>query len=119
MLKERMTIRIFDPLGEHHHDKLKRVGEIDADTDKMDLKKDYKTPAPLGQDLFRECGQLTDYQWTLLSGVVRQRLQECHRVSSYLNELNLENEVLNSIYPNSTENQLHITGLKPNTKYTL
>lgn len=68
MLKERMTIRIFDPLGEHHHDKLKRVGEIDADTDKMDLKKDYKTPAPLGQDLFRECGQLTDYQWTLLSG---------------------------------------------------
>ena len=82
MLKERMTIRIFDPLGEHHHDKLKRVGEIDADTDKMDLKKDYKTPAPLGQDLFRECGQLTDYQWTLLSGVVRQRLQECHRVSS-------------------------------------
>ena len=90
MLKERMTIRIFDPLGEHHHDKLKRVGEIDADTDKMDLKKDYKTPAPLGQDLFRECGQLTDYQWTLLSGVVKQRLQECHRASS-MNALNLEN----------------------------
>ena len=36
-----------------------------------------------------------------------------------VNELNLENEVLNSIYPNSTENQLHITGLKPNTKYEL
>ena len=31
----------------------------------------------------------------------------------------MENEVLNSIYPNSTENQLHITGLKPNTKYEL
>ena len=90
MLKERMTIRIFDPLGEHHHDKLKRVGEIDADTDKMDLKKDYNTPAPLGHDLFRECGQLTDYQWTLLSGVVKQRLQKCHRVSS-MNVLNLEN----------------------------
>ena len=36
-----------------------------------------------------------------------------------VNELNLENEVLNPIYPNSTENQLHITGLKPNTKYEL
>ena len=31
----------------------------------------------------------------------------------------MENEVLNPIYPNSTENQLHITGLKPNTKYEL
>jgi len=68
MLKEKMTIRIFDPLGEHHHEGLRRHGEGVTETDKLDLKDDYETPAPLGLDLFRECGQLTDYQWTLLSG---------------------------------------------------
>ena len=68
MLKEKMTIRIFDPLGEHHHEGLRRHGEGVVETDKLDLKDDYETPAPLGRDLFRQCGQLTDYQWTLLSG---------------------------------------------------
>ena len=68
MLKERMTIRIFDPLGEHHHEGLRRLGEGVVETDKLELKDDYETPAPLGLDLFRQCGQLTDYQWTLLSG---------------------------------------------------
>ena len=68
MLKEKMTIRIFDPLGEHHHEGLRRHGEGVTETDKLDLKDDYETPTPLGLDLFRECGQLTDYQWTLLSG---------------------------------------------------
>ena len=68
MLKEKMLIRIFDPLGEHHHEGLRRRGEGVVETDKLDLKDDYETPAPLGRDLFRQCGQLTDYQWTLLSG---------------------------------------------------
>ena len=47
---------------------LRRGGEGIIDTDKLDLKEDYETPKPLGLDLFRQCGQLTDYQWTLLSG---------------------------------------------------
>ena len=49
---------------------LRRGGEGIIDTDKLDLKEDYETPKPLGLDLFRQCGQLTDYQWTLLSGCV-------------------------------------------------
>ena len=36
-----------------------------------------------------------------------------------INELNLAMEVINSIYPNATENQHFITGLKTNTQYEL
>ena len=37
-----------------------------------------------------------------------------------INELNFTTmEVLNSIYPNATDNQHFITGLKPNTQYEL
>ena len=67
MLRRNITIRIFDPIAEHEHVKKRRNEEFSS-TDKLDLKKEFSTPSILGKDLFRACGQLTDYQWTLLSG---------------------------------------------------
>ena len=67
MLRENTTIRIFDPLAEHEHRARRRLGDW-SPTDKLELLADYRTPEVLGPDMFRACGQLTDYQWTLLSG---------------------------------------------------
>ena len=66
MVRENKTVRVFDPLAEHQHTAKRRRGE-ESTTDKLSLRADYTTPPVLGRDLFRECGLLTDYQWTLLS----------------------------------------------------
>jgi len=66
MMHDNTTIRIFDPLAEHEHANKRKRGFKDV-TDKLELKDDYSTPAMFGEDMFKECGLLTDYQWTLLS----------------------------------------------------
>ena len=66
MVRENITVRVFDPLAEHEH-KAKRGRGEDSSTNKLSLQEDYSTPAVLSRDLLRECGQLTDYQWTFLS----------------------------------------------------
>ena len=66
MMRDGTSVRIFDPLAEHEHTARRRRGEV-AGTDKLELRRDYSTPALVGRDMFRDCGLLTDYQWTLLS----------------------------------------------------
>ena len=67
MMRDNASVRIFDPLAEHEHLGKRRSSGPPTDTDKLSLQRDYRPPAVLDRDLFRSCGLLTDYQWTLLS----------------------------------------------------
>ena len=68
MMRRNLTVRLFDPLARHEMAEMKRSGKEEAARDKLELREEYTHPKILGQDLFDECGILTDYQWSLISG---------------------------------------------------
>ena len=66
MIVDNGTIRIFDAIGRRKHT-LSRKNGAKLETDKMYLFSDYEKPEPVPKDYYELAGQLTDYQWIIIS----------------------------------------------------
>jgi hypothetical protein len=60
------TIRIFDAIERLKHTLARKRGDK-LETDKMHLFSDYEKPEPVPKDYYELAGQLTDYQWIIIS----------------------------------------------------
>ena len=68
MMRNNLTVRLFDPIAVHETFMHKRKNEIMKGTNKLELRQDYSRPTFLKTDMFEACQVLTDYQWSLIAG---------------------------------------------------